>query len=590
MENTNRKYRFWARISPWMLLGTVAVMIPMLAVITVENISRQKEHSRQVLLGKGAALIRTFETGTRFGMMGMMGGKFQLQQLLMETATQPDITYLIVTDTQGVVQAHSNPDKIGTPYGTDLDLPKIVETNQLAWRRQTDEEKNRVFEVFGHFRPMTRARGMYRSRMGHHRDEADQQRRTPTRRLVIFVGLDTTDVDAALHAQTRHSLFMAAILLLAGAAGIALLFVAQSYRAARQSLSHIRSFSDRLVDNLPMGLVSLDMDRTVAAVNPAGRSVLKLEDHDPVGLDGKDVLPSELWAVVSSLADARDIVEKEMDCFMAQGTPVPIGVSASTWYDENGQRLGHILLLRDLTEVHALRREIARSQRLASIGSLAAGVAHEIRNPLSSIKGFATYFRERYQDIEKDRETATIMVQEVDRLNRVVSQLLELARPVQISRQPIRITELIDKSLALIRDRAAETGIAIRWQPPAPSPEVRIDADGIQQVLLNLFINSLDAMETGGILTVSIHMDAAYEFVLIQIDDTGSGIHITHQQQIFDPYFTTKSGGTGLGLAIVHNIIEAHGGKIDVLSHPGQGTRIDLWLPLNAEQRDIHGK
>jgi two-component system, NtrC family, sensor histidine kinase HydH len=589
MENTNKNYWVWTRISPWMLMGAVAVMIPILAVITVENINRQKEHSRQLLLGKGAALIRSFETGTRFGMRGMMGGGFKLQQLLMETAGQPDIAYLIVTDRQGRVQAHSDPEKIGARYGENLDLGQVVDSRELQWRLEPADGNGRAFEVYGHFRPHAGPRGMHDGRMGHHRRGEDRFKRPPPARLVIFVGLDTAAVDAARRAQTRHSLFMAAILLLAGAAGIALLFVAQSYRAARQSLSRIRSFSDRLVDNMPIGLVSLDVDRKVAAVNPAGRSVLNRVGPDPVGLDGKDVLPPELWTVVASLTGAPDVVEREMDCFMAQGKPVPIGVSASTWHDEDGQRLGHILLLRDLTEVYALRREIARSQRLASVGNLAAGVAHEIRNPLSSIKGFATYFRERARE-EKDRETATIMIREVDRLNRVVSQLLELARPVRISRQPTRIAELIDRSLALIRAGASEAGIGIQWQPPAPSPEARVDADRIQQVLLNLFLNGMDAMDRDGTLTVSLNVDNAYRDLLIRVSDTGCGIPDGHQQQIFDPYFTTKSDGTGLGLAIVHNIIEAHAGKIDVLSLPGRGTRIDLRLPLNAEEKDIDEK
>ena len=256
-------------------------------------------------------------------------------------------------------------------------------------------------------------------------------------------------------------------------------------------------------------------------------------------------------------------------------------IAASSILDEHDVFVGNVLLFKDLTEVRALRRQVARSQRLASVGRLAAGVAHEIRNPLSSIKGFATYFKERYSDRPQDQQTAAIMIQEVDRLNRVVGQLLELSRPISIEVQPVSLKALIADSLKLIEDRAAEKKITINIQNNARVDDVRIDPDRTNQILLNLYLNAMDAMGDGGNLTVEFSSDSEAGDIHITVSDTGCGISPEHLTKVFDPYFTTKTSGTGLGLAIAYNIVEAMGGTIKVTSDPGKGTSFTVTTPFS---------
>jgi len=250
-------------------------------------------------------------------------------------------------------------------------------------------------------------------------------------------------------------------------------------------------------------------------------------------------------------------------------------------HDEDQTFLGHVLLFKDLSEVQALRREIARNQRLASIGRLAAGVAHEIRNPLSSIKGFATYFKERYRENKEDQQTADIMIQEVERLNRVVGQLLEFARPINISRKSTSIAAIIEDSLRLVEREAFRKNIKIETRFSSPVNEIFIDPDRINQILLNLYLNAIEAMENGGRLSVVLLLDEDKKWIKIRVKDTGAGIKKEELAHIFDPYFTTKPSGTGLGLAIVHNIINAHDGKMKVESSPEKGTAVTLFLPIS---------
>jgi two-component system sensor histidine kinase HydH len=247
---------------------------------------------------------------------------------------------------------------------------------------------------------------------------------------------------------------------------------------------------------------------------------------------------------------------------------------------EDGTIWGTIILCRDLTEVQSLKRELETSRRLASLGRLAAGVAHEIRNPLSSIKGFATYFKERYRDNPDDQKTSEIMIQEVDRLNRVITQLLEFARPPVIQKKRASLQSLIQHSLKMIERQGSAKGIQVLSHLSTDVRELDLDPDGINQVLLNLYLNAIEAMERGGTLTVSLYREERSPWVKIMVSDTGTGISKEDLEHVFDPYFTTKQTGTGLGLAIVHKIIEAHGGEVRVESEIGRGTAVSVLLPV----------
>jgi two-component system sensor histidine kinase HydH len=595
------------------LIGAVAVLLPIFTFLTIENINRQKEKSIQLLLEKGAALIRSFEAGTRFGMMDMHRGGFQLQRLLTETAHQPDIVYLLVADINGIIRAHNNLEQVGKRIESQSNLAEIFNAQNIFWRQVTGPDGTRVFEVFRKFSPARRPKGMRRGSMmmgpRFHRPP-DHRKNSPTpgddSKSIIFVGLDMTPILEAQKADIRHGIIMGVILLLVGFAGFMLLFILQSYRTTRASLSRIKAFSDNVVENMPIGLVALDNQLRIAALNNTAESVLQLVHSGVTGENAEKILPPEIYTEIKILMnqDATasptrplpsrgrvweglkgeqplygPVVEKEIDCTVGDGNVVPLEIGASLLEDENKTSLGYVILFKDLTEVRLLRREIDRSRRLASVGRLAAGVAHEIRNPLSSIKGFATYFKERYQDIPQDQQTATIMIQEVDRLNRVVSQLLEFARPVDIKPQPTNLNALIDDSVKLIENQALQNDIAVKTRISSRAAEIMVDPDRLNQVLLNLYLNAIESMVSGGELKVELSSDSEAGGIDIKIADTGCGISAEDLPKIFDPYYTTKSSGTGLGLAIAHNIIEAIGGQIQVESQPAQGTTFRITIP-----------
>ena len=597
MANNTKNIKSWMGVPPWVLIGAVAVLLPIFTFLTIANINRQKEKSIQLLLEKGAALIRSFEAGTRTGMMGMHRGGFQLQRLLTETAQQPDIVYLLVADSNGVILAHNDLEAVGNRVESQLDLNEVLNAKHIFWRQVTLPDGGRVFEVFRKFSPARRPFGMRRDprMMGpRFHQPHDRPRLPPTpagdSNRIIFVGLDMTPIQEAQRADIRHAIVMGVILLLVGFAGFMLLFVLQSYRATRASLSRIKAFSDNVVENMPIGLVALDNQRRIAAFNNTAESVLQLSHRRVIGEDAQAILPPELCQELNCPQIQTEVIEKEIDCTVGDGKIVPLEIGASLLEDENKTSLGYVILFKDQTEVRSLRREIERSQRLASVGRLAAGVAHEIRNPLSSIKGFATYFKERYPDNARDQQTATIMIQEVDRLNRVVGQLLEFARPVAIKPQATNLNTLIDDSIKLIEKQAGASGIHIKTRNSIQVSEILVDPDRLNQVLLNIYLNAIESMPDGGELNIELSSAPGADGVDIVIADTGCGISPEDLSNIFDPYYTTKSSGTGLGLAIAHNIIEAIGGQIQVKSQPGQGTTFRITLPNRDKLEKANSK
>jgi two-component system sensor histidine kinase HydH len=572
-------------VPPWIILGAVAILVPIFLFWTLQNISKEREYVVRLLTEKGSALIRSIEAGTRTGMMGMRGGGFRVQRLISETAQTPDIVYLMVTDASGNIIAHSDEEEIGKMHGTDLDLQRISQADKVQWREIVRPDGASTFEVFRRFSP-TRVpiRGMHGGRMqGPWPKELREELPPPEQPEIIFLGLDMAPIEAVRKQDTTNTILLASILLLIGFAGVVSLFLAQAYRSTRSSLTRIKAFSDNVVEKMPVGLVAMDGNGRIISFNQAAEATLRLPTDQVLGRNASEVLPRQVLEMIATLKEStRTAIAKEFDCSFPDGRIVPLDVTLSSLKGEDGTVWGTIILCRDLTEVQSLKREVETSRRLASLGRLAAGVAHEIRNPLSSIKGFATYFKERYRDNPDDQKTSEIMIQEVDRLNRVITQLLEFARPPVIQKKRASLQSLIQHSLKMIERQASAKEIQVLSHFPSDVKEVDLDPDGINQVLLNLYLNAVEAMDQGGTLSVSLSMDEGSPWVKIIVSDTGTGIGKEDLEHIFDPYFTTKQTGTGLGLAIVHKIVEAHGGEVRAESEIGRGTTVSVLLPATG--------
>lgn len=603
---------FLGNMSPWAVIGMSLILVIVVLVLAFMNYNREKQYMGRVLSEKGSALIKAFEAGTRTGMMGMLGEGPNLQVLMQEIATQPDILYIAVVDSSGEILAHSNEVEIGQQFISEKDLTELAVTKDSQWRVVDEPEGTKSFEVFKRFLPawaqrtqsglpaaMQQRRSQMMQRMmgrqsGGMSDDWCQpgwmsglkQDRIldPAERPAIFIGMDVAPFEEAIAEDVSLTLTMSGILLLLGLGGVVSLFWMQSHTRSKKLLQDSQALTAEMVANIPEGLVVCDPDGRITYANDIALALLA-RDYDDitriVGQQAKTLLPDELWVLRSSVNTEQQVVEKEMELALNDGHKLPIAAVVTDIITEEGVNVGQLFMVRDLSQVKELQEEVRKADRMAAIGHLAAGVAHEVRNPLSSIKGYATYFGSLFDEGSDNRKAAEVMTSEVDRLNRVISELLEMARPADVKLRDTDVSTLLESSLRLVKQEAESAGVSVSLETSKDIGDVILDPDRMTQAMINLYVNAIQAMPDGGTLAVDANRHGA--FLQLTVSDTGAGLSDADVSRIFDPYFTTKQTGTGLGLAIVSKIVEAHSGEIKVEYTGPNGTAFTILIPIESK-------
>jgi len=354
---------------------------------------------------------------------------------------------------------------------------------------------------------------------------------------------------------------------------------------AESALEQLRVDTNYILENMSSGVLVVDTEGRVVTMNAAAEQILELEK---AGVEGRRV--GEALAVrASDLAHELELSletesgkrRQEIATHTRAGRDRPLGISISHLHDGDKRRRGIIAVFQDLTEVHEMRERVRKADRLAAIGELSAGIAHELRNPLASISGSIEML---YQEVELDGENRRLMeliMRESDRLDRIISDFLEFARLRTPRRFPSRLDKSLSETMVLLKKNAEKsTGIAVRLECPDNLPTVYMDDEQMRQVFMNLSVNACEAMADGGTLEVVAQaVDAAG--VRVEFRDTGRGIE-ADVERFFEPFFTTKEGGTGLGLAIANKIVAAHGGAIGFRNREGGGAVFTVTLPVGA--------
>jgi signal transduction histidine kinase len=352
---------------------------------------------------------------------------------------------------------------------------------------------------------------------------------------------------------------------------------AKAIEAARffQVIRQERDFRERILGGSPNGVVALDASRRVLWVNEAARRLLKL--------DGLGNPVERYLANPHFLESVRRVLRGEED-LSTDEVSFGIGLDArhlrvSTFSTGEGDAGGATLILQDVTEQRRLDAQVERMARLASIGQLAAGVAHEIRNPLTGIGISIDILREEQKLSTSGRALLDDMGREIDRLESLIRGLLDFARPQPVRRRPMRAAKALEWQ-GTFREQCRKKGVRFDWELRA-NPKIEGDPEKLKQLFLNLALNALEATEPGGEIRIRSELVKAKgaSWARVVVEDTGRGMAPEVLAQVFNPFFTTKSEGTGLGLAIAHSIVEQHGGRIDVQSEPGAGTRFIVELP-----------
>lgn len=354
---------------------------------------------------------------------------------------------------------------------------------------------------------------------------------------------------------------------------------------------------ENILTSLEESVIVVDLDGKICFFNQAAEALTEISSSQALQQSYAVLFGRNPWLidmVKKSQPPRQSGSRTEGDFVKSWRRQAPVSLAVSPLHDQQGRCLGSILLLRDLTRRRELEEDLKRSDRLAMLGTLAAGLAHEIKNPLGGIKGAAQLLRRSTAHDPSLTEYTGIMIREVDRVNLLIEQLLHLSRPVSLSLVPLNIHELLDDLLLLEKETFQEEKIILRKNFDPSLPPILGDRAQLTQVFLNLIKNAVEAMKGQGCLTVATRIETDFHireegrergtFIWVDISDQGSGIKEENLGHIFSPFFTTKSNGTGLGLAISYRIVKEHGGLIRVESREGQGTTFRVSLRV-ADQK-----
>ena len=549
-----------------------------------------------------------------------------LEQSVARVAGEADVLYAVVLDADGRVAAHSrNAARVGEFLTGDVDRAAAV---ALAPLRQDTVDRRRgsaydfAVPVFVNGEKWGTVRvGLSQARM---RAQIDR-----TRSELALLMLVTTLVAACVAGVVARRISRPVQQLANGAAAIArgelnqriepvtddelghlaAAFNHMAAELARQraalenanaelrrglgELADLKGYTDNILASLTSGIVTVDLEGRVVTLNPAAELMTGFFAGEVAGRYCSEVFaqtPELAELLMETLANRTPVLGTTLTLRRRGGRGLPVELGVSPLRGSEGKELGVIGVFRDLTRVHQLEERLRRSDRLAAVGELAAGLAHEIKNPLTSLLTFSRRLTRAFEDADFRTKFQTVVPRELERINGIVEGLLELARPARLAFKPLRVSALLERTVELYGTRIEAQRIEVQRQYASDLPTIWADHEALYQALVNLVTNALDAMPNGGRLVLRAGWNDAEGLrharaggprrVAIEIEDSGVGIKAGVADRIFMPFFSTKDGGTGLGLAVTHKIVDDHGGSLDVRSTPGVGTTFRLVLPL----------
>ena len=609
----NRRFIFMSSVLLIMLLGCTAAIL----------IVQQRISIRAQVEARGLAIARSLAASCRGALT--IYNYIALEQTASEAAKNPDVIRVIIHDKEGRVAGYSGrSDLQGTVLNDEWTQRALASVEQIVQEYNLDEGRTTVLDCavpveiedsdlrWGTLRVVVSLAPMYAQ------IRWTQWIIVGMGSIALALGILTAGWVAGRITAPLARLTQATISAAQGnleqvaeiQTGDEVEILARNFNemieeilAQRRQLEsqlmeikHLQRYSESLVTTMNDGLLSVDQSGNIAVANPAAEELLKVDIKKG---DSVDVVLESCPSLLDYLHDMLRMPEKmrqqEIIVYRQDKSQV-ILVNSSRLLNADGMLQELITNLHDVTELKQLEARIRQADRLAALGTLAAGMAHEIRNPLSAIKTFVQLLPRKLEKpgfLEKFNRTVP---RELDRINRLVEDLLELSRDVRFRMSEVDVGNLLEETFELFEEEMKASGIDAQLLATQGLPMILADADQLKKAFYNLFKNAFQAMPSGGSLLVAASLvsrglaGAPGEecMVAISFQDSGVGIPEENLHQIFNPFFTTKDNGTGLGLSITHKVIAEHDGSIDVQSSPGAGARFTLSFKPAGESRDLH--
>jgi len=356
-------------------------------------------------------------------------------------------------------------------------------------------------------------------------------------------------------------------------------------KQTEEVLSEAKDYTDNIIKSMTDTLIAVDPDGKIQAINRAAEELLGYKGDELIGKPVATILEEEeeefKGTRLKKLVEEGNIRHYDMNYRTKKGEVIPVSFSGSVMRDNDGKLMGIVGIARDTREIKHLQEELIQSVKMAAIGELASGIAHEIRNPLAIMAISAQYLQEKLTPYDPKREFTEVINKNIEAIDTIVKRMLDLARPSRLELLSININRLVDETSRLISGKASEQRVKIVRQYHRRLPRITVDERRLGEVFLNLMMNAVQAMPEGGYLRVSTNFHQEENVISIQFRDNGEGIPAGYQKKIFDPFFTTRKKGVGLGLSVSQRTINDHHGTVEVQSQIGKGTTFTIKLPIS---------
>ncbi len=349
---------------------------------------------------------------------------------------------------------------------------------------------------------------------------------------------------------------------------------------------NMKDYSEEILRSMVDGVLTVDTRGRVVTYNLMAEKITGRKFAEVIGKTCEEIWGKRgtVTRVIENTLHDHSSTNFDTGIASPEKGLVPVSISSTVLKDHEGKKIGALMTIIDMTEVKQLEGKVRRADKLTALATMAAGMAHEIKNPLSSMKVLSQLLPLRYEDKEYRGKLEEILPREINRIDRIVENLLGFARATAPHFEKVDINKFLEQIIADFSDQAKAVEVEI-IKEFADLPQIEMDKGQMSQVFSNLILNAIQAMRTGGTLKVKImpgkKVDQIMQNIKVQISDTGHGISEEGVKKLFDPFYTTTYGGTGLGLTITHSIVDGHKGYIDVESKPGKGTTFTITLPVS---------
>ena len=536
----------------------ILLLTLLLGSLTYNEVQRERNYLWELARSEGLNIAFSIQAvGPRFIL-----NENALKEILV-LLKKEGVSYIDICNDKGVILISTEEER----WQNIINISKIGKINFI---NTEDKKGNRILQVIKPFNIDVN-------------NQLDIWKILPIRNSYLVIGVNLEEYYNRL-SQTRrriilnYSIIMALVLF-----GIYVIFKLQETYIVKKTLNEMKVYTSKLLETMDNAVISVDNKGNIKTFNRKSEEIFDKKKEEVLNKDCQEVLNLNIngkCLLKECLLEKKNITQEII--LDEKGLKKKIlDLNTSFLADESGEITGVVAVIRDITEIKDLNEEVARHKRLSALGKLSAGIAHEIRNPLSSIRGLAQFVYNSFSKTDERKEDLNTIIQEVDRLNKLVVQVLDFAKLQKPNLTRFSLNDLIGKITELFKLETKNKQINFSSELSPDISQIQADEDQVRQILMNVIINAIQAIPKKGEIKIKTEKTLlkGEPAIKLMIEDSGIGIPEKDFTQIFDPFFSTKDEGSGLGLSIVYKLVEAHQGEIKVESQEGEGTKFVIFLP-----------